>query len=78
MGPFSVKTLERVGELPAFNGRLVVASGRGGQVEVPGPQGAAREHQDNRDNDYKVIPMHIGVELCFLLAERCYASGFHH
>ena len=33
--------LERVSQSPAFDGRLVVASGCGGQVEVSGPQDAA-------------------------------------
>lgn len=66
---------ERVGQSPALDGRLVVASSRSGQVEVPGPQDAAREQQDNRDKEGEVIPMHVGVGLCFLLADRCYASA---
>ena len=68
---------ERVGQSPALDGRFVVAGGCGGQIEVSGPQDTAREQQENRDNECKVVPMHVGVGLCFLLADRCYASGFH-
>ena len=68
---------ERVGQSPALDGRLVVASSRGGQVEKPGPQDATREQKDHRDKKGEVIPMHVGVGLCFLLADRFYASAGH-
>ena len=60
-GPLFGGDFERVGQSPALDGRLVVASSCGGQVEVPGPQDAAREQQDHRDKEGEVIPMHVGV-----------------